>query len=213
MEEMFQTYKDVAEFRMIYIREAHAADGCRPVGYATEMGIMEHTSIDDRCTTAQKLIDDKSLSMSEFKDSDEEPELTVEQIATGDMATEARIVKEKAAVAEKFEAISGSWTVTYEFSESAVIADVEVYLDNGTPAIAWTTSEELKSWESLPQELTAATDIRFNGTQLVFHLPAGEIQVGFAGEFDGKKSLAGLRQRMLCRLTRSEALPGRESSD
>ena len=43
MEEMYQKYKDVAEFRMIYIREAHAVDGARPSGIARQLNIKDHT--------------------------------------------------------------------------------------------------------------------------------------------------------------------------
>ncbi len=63
MEEMYQTYKDVAEFRLIYIREAHAADGRRPVKYAIEKGINEHTSHADRCKTAEILLKEKTLNI------------------------------------------------------------------------------------------------------------------------------------------------------
>lgn len=63
IEETFQAYRDVAEFRLVYIKEAHAADGRSPVAYAKEMGITEHDDIKERCTTAQKLIDDKSLTL------------------------------------------------------------------------------------------------------------------------------------------------------
>ena len=39
MEEMYQKYKEVAEFRMIYIREAHAVDGARPSGIGRQLNI------------------------------------------------------------------------------------------------------------------------------------------------------------------------------
>ena len=60
---MYQDYKDVAEFRMVYINEAHAADGRRPVAYAKEKGITEHDNYEERCTTAQMLLDDKTLTI------------------------------------------------------------------------------------------------------------------------------------------------------
>ncbi len=60
---MYQEYKDVAEFRMVYINEAHASDGRSPVGYAKELGITEHDDIGERCTTAQMLLDDKQLTI------------------------------------------------------------------------------------------------------------------------------------------------------
>ncbi len=63
MEKMYQDFKDIVEFRLIYIREAHAADGNRPVEYAKEKGINEHTSYEDRCKTAAMLIKDESLTI------------------------------------------------------------------------------------------------------------------------------------------------------
>lgn len=60
---MYQDFKDVAEFRMVYINEAHASDGRRPVGYAKEKGITEHDNYEERCTTAQMLIDDETLTI------------------------------------------------------------------------------------------------------------------------------------------------------
>ena len=60
---MYQDYKNVAEFRMVYINEAHAADGRRPVNYAKEKGITEHDNYEERCTTAQMLLDDESLTI------------------------------------------------------------------------------------------------------------------------------------------------------
>lgn len=63
MERMYQEYKDIAEFRLVYINEAHAADGTWPVGYAKELGIKEHTSYGERCTVASKLLEDKGLTI------------------------------------------------------------------------------------------------------------------------------------------------------
>ena len=66
IEQMYQEYKDVAEFRMVYINEAHAADGRRPVGYAKQKGITEHDNYSERCVTAEMLMErqvvDGSLS-------------------------------------------------------------------------------------------------------------------------------------------------------
>ncbi len=66
---MYQDYKDVAEFRMIYIKEAHAADGRRPVGYAKELGITEHDNYKERCTTAEMLFKNKELTIPCLVDS------------------------------------------------------------------------------------------------------------------------------------------------
>lgn len=63
MEAMYQEYRDIAEFRMIYIKEAHAADSNRAVPYAKEKGITEHDNYQERCTSAQMLLDDQSLTI------------------------------------------------------------------------------------------------------------------------------------------------------
>ena len=63
MQEMYQKYKDVAEFRMVYIREAHAIDSNRPTRMAEQKGIKNHTNYDERCTTAQMLQEDGRLTM------------------------------------------------------------------------------------------------------------------------------------------------------
>ena len=63
MEEMYQKYKDVAEFRMIYIREAHAVDGARPSGIGRQLNIKDHTDYKSRCDVAERLIKDKALTM------------------------------------------------------------------------------------------------------------------------------------------------------
>lgn len=63
MERLYQANRDIAEFRLIYIREAHAADGNRPVPYAKELGITEHTTLAERCSTAEKLLKDKQLTI------------------------------------------------------------------------------------------------------------------------------------------------------
>ncbi len=63
MEKMYQQYKDVAEFRMIYIREAHAVDSSRPSGIGRQLNIKDHTDYDSRCDVAERLIEDKKLTM------------------------------------------------------------------------------------------------------------------------------------------------------
>ncbi len=63
MEKMYQEFKDIVEFRMIYIREAHAADSNWPTRVAQQKGINEHTDYDDRCTTAEMLFEDESLTV------------------------------------------------------------------------------------------------------------------------------------------------------
>ena len=63
MERLYREYKDIVEFRLVYINEAHAADGRRPVGYAKEKDITEHDDYAERCTTAEMLLGDKGLSI------------------------------------------------------------------------------------------------------------------------------------------------------
>jgi len=66
---MYQQYKDIAEFRLIYIREAHAINGTAPHPIAHEKGILNHTNIQDRCATAEMLIRDKCLTIPTLIDS------------------------------------------------------------------------------------------------------------------------------------------------
>lgn len=60
---MYQDYKDIAEFRLIYIREAHAADSDWPMPIATEKGIKNHQDFGQRCATAEMLFKDKQLTI------------------------------------------------------------------------------------------------------------------------------------------------------
>ena len=60
---MYKKYRDVAEFRMVYIREAHALDSRRPSRPAREKDISEHENFDQRCTTAKMLFDDEKLTI------------------------------------------------------------------------------------------------------------------------------------------------------
>ena len=48
---------------MVYINEAHAADGRRPVDYAKDLEITEHQNYGERCETAERLIKDKELTI------------------------------------------------------------------------------------------------------------------------------------------------------
>ena len=63
MQKMYETYQDIAEFRIVYIKEAHPADGSWPVPYAKEKGITQHTSYGQRCDVAKKLLDDNKLTI------------------------------------------------------------------------------------------------------------------------------------------------------
>jgi len=68
MEKMYQTYKDIAEFRLVYIKEAHALDSSWPVEYAKEMGIKQHKNYGERCSVAKKLLSDKNLTIPTLAD-------------------------------------------------------------------------------------------------------------------------------------------------
>ena len=63
MEQMYQDYRDIAEFYIVYISEAHAEDDKYPVGYARELGIKEHKTFGQRCKVADRLRADKKLTI------------------------------------------------------------------------------------------------------------------------------------------------------
>jgi len=63
MERMYQEYRDVAEFYIVYISEAHAQDDRFPVPYASELGIKEHKTFGERCQVADRLTKDKKLTI------------------------------------------------------------------------------------------------------------------------------------------------------
>ena len=63
MQQMYDDYKDIAEFRIVYINEAHPADGSQPVDYAKELGINEHKDYGQRCAAATRLLEDKALTI------------------------------------------------------------------------------------------------------------------------------------------------------
>jgi hypothetical protein len=63
MEKLYQDYKDIAEFRIVYISEAHAIDDRRPVPYAIDKGIKEHKTYGERCSVAQRLVDEGKLTI------------------------------------------------------------------------------------------------------------------------------------------------------
>ena len=66
---MYKSYKDIVEFRLVYISEAHAVDDRRPVPYAIEKNISEHQTYDDRCTVAGRLLTDEKLTIPSIVDS------------------------------------------------------------------------------------------------------------------------------------------------
>lgn len=63
MESLYNDFKDIAEFRLVYIREAHAVDGDRPNSVSRSLGINEHTNFEERCDTAKRLVEDKLLTI------------------------------------------------------------------------------------------------------------------------------------------------------
>ena len=69
MEKMYQDYKDIAEFRIVYITEAHAIDSHRAVPYAIEQGINQPTTYADRCLIADFLVQDGTLTIPIIIDS------------------------------------------------------------------------------------------------------------------------------------------------
>ena len=65
---MYRSYRDIAEFRLVYISEAHAIDDRRPVRYAIEKGISEHRTFADRCSVAGRLMSDEQLTIPAIVD-------------------------------------------------------------------------------------------------------------------------------------------------
>ena len=63
LEALYQKHRDIAEFYVIYIREAHAADSSWPVAYATKQNINQPTTFRERCDVAHTLIRDKRLTI------------------------------------------------------------------------------------------------------------------------------------------------------
>ena len=68
MEQLHKDFGDIAEFRLVYIREAHPIDSRRPAPYAEEKGISAATTFGERCAVALDLLDDKNLSIPTIVD-------------------------------------------------------------------------------------------------------------------------------------------------
>lgn len=60
LEKTYQTYKDRADFYLIYLKEAHASDGRRP---ARHIEIAQHTTLDERNKAAKGCAADLDLTM------------------------------------------------------------------------------------------------------------------------------------------------------
>ena len=63
MQRLYDTYKDIAEFRIVYINEAHAADGDWPFEFAKEKGLNEHLTYHDRCTSAEMMLVEEAVTI------------------------------------------------------------------------------------------------------------------------------------------------------
>ena len=63
MQKMFKDYGDIVEFRLVYINEAHAADGRSMPRIGKDLGIFEHNNYGERCQVAEKLLSDKKLTI------------------------------------------------------------------------------------------------------------------------------------------------------
>ncbi len=68
MEQLHKDFSDIAEFRLVYIREAHAIGSLRPAPYAEEKGIHDANTFGERCALALGLLDDKNLSIPTIVD-------------------------------------------------------------------------------------------------------------------------------------------------
>lgn len=68
MEKMYQKYKDVAEFRLVYIREAHALDSRWSSPQAEEHNIKDATTFGERCSLAAAFIDNEKLTVPTIVD-------------------------------------------------------------------------------------------------------------------------------------------------
>ena len=60
---MYQENKDIAEFRIVYISEAHAIDDARPNSFAELKGIYEHKDYGQRCSTAEMMMQEENITI------------------------------------------------------------------------------------------------------------------------------------------------------
>ena len=63
VEKLYSEYKDVVEFRYIYISEAHALDDKKPKEVAAAKNIYEHKTYKDRCSVANMFEKDKGTKV------------------------------------------------------------------------------------------------------------------------------------------------------
>lgn len=63
MEFLYKRFKDIADFRMVYINEAHPCDGGEPSDKTLEKELFTHRSWEDRRDAANKFIKDYKLTI------------------------------------------------------------------------------------------------------------------------------------------------------
>lgn len=68
MERMYQEYRDIVNFRLVYIREAHSIDSRRPSQMAREKGITEHADYSARCSIASAFLAEQDLTIPAIVD-------------------------------------------------------------------------------------------------------------------------------------------------
>ncbi len=68
MEKMYQKYKDIAEFRLVYIREAHALGSRRESAQAKEHNIKDPNTFGERCSLAASFLDNEKLTVPTIVD-------------------------------------------------------------------------------------------------------------------------------------------------
>jgi len=68
MERMYQNFKDIVSFRIVYIREAHSIDSRRPSRIARKKGITEHADYGERCSIAKAFLDEQNLTIPAIVD-------------------------------------------------------------------------------------------------------------------------------------------------
>ena len=61
---MHEAYQEIAEFRIVYINEAHAVDSIYgTVPYAREKDIKHHENYSQRCSVAEIMAEEKTLTI------------------------------------------------------------------------------------------------------------------------------------------------------
>ncbi len=63
MEAIYQSFKNIVEFRIVYISEAHAVDDRRPEPLAQKLKIFEAKDTGQCCTTAEMMMKEENVSI------------------------------------------------------------------------------------------------------------------------------------------------------